>query len=70
MNKFDKIKTYFFETLKCGESKKITFCEFEEIAGAKPDHSFLRYKKELNECGIDVKISLKENTMTFCKNKD
>lgn len=70
MNKFDKIKTYFLDALKCGESRKITFCEFEEIAGVKPDHSFLRYKKELAECGIDVRISLKESTMTFYKNKD
>ncbi|HBG4698503.1 TPA: hypothetical protein KQE48_000508, partial [Clostridioides difficile] len=42
------------------QSFKLTFEEIKDIAGIEIDHSFLKYKKELNEYGYQVgKISLK-----------
>ncbi|WP_131004888.1 hypothetical protein [Clostridioides difficile] len=50
------------------QSFKLTFEEIKEIAGIEIDHSFLKYKKELNEYGYQVgKISLKEKTVIFDK---
>ena len=50
------------------QSFKLTFEEIENIAGISIDHSFLRYKKELEEYGYQVgKISLKEQTVIFNK---
>ena len=50
------------------DSFKLTFEEIEKIAGIPIDHSFLNYKKELQNYGFKVgKISLKEQTMTFGK---
>ncbi|MCC0644108.1 MULTISPECIES: hypothetical protein [unclassified Clostridioides] len=47
---------------------KLTFEEIKNIAGIEIDHSFLKYKKELNEYGYQVgKISLKEKTVIFNK---
>ena len=47
---------------------KLTFEEIKDIAGIEIDHSFLKYKKELNEYGYQVgKISLKEKTVIFDK---
>lgn len=44
----------------------LTFTEIEEILGFPIDHSFLQYKKELQEYGMQVgKISLKEKTVCF-----
>jgi hypothetical protein len=49
---------------------KLTFAEIHKIAGIKIDHSFLNYKKELTQYGYQVgKISLKEKTVIFNKNK-
>ncbi|MCC0633038.1 hypothetical protein [Clostridioides sp. ZZV15-6388] len=49
-------------------SFKLTFEEIKNIAGIEIDHSFLKYKKELNEYGYQVgKISLKEKTIIFNK---
>ncbi|MBH7154858.1 hypothetical protein I5979_03520, partial [Clostridioides difficile] len=46
------------------QSFKLTFEEIKDIAGIEIDHSFLKYKKELNEYGYQVgKISLKEKTV-------
>ncbi|HBF4004776.1 TPA: hypothetical protein KOE06_003228, partial [Clostridioides difficile] len=46
------------------QSFKLTFEEIKDIAGVEIDHSFLKYKKELNEYGYQVgKISLKEKTV-------
>lgn len=45
---------------------RLTFGEIEGIVGFPPDHSFLRYKKELADFGYEVKkISLKEKTVQF-----
>ncbi|HBG0817865.1 hypothetical protein NFZ15_016570 [Clostridioides difficile] len=50
------------------QSFKLTFEEIKDIAGIEIDHSFLKYKKELNEYGYQVgKISLKEKTVIFDK---
>lgn len=50
------------------ESFKLTFSEIENIAGFPIDHSFLTYKKELNQYGYRVrKISMKEQTAAFEK---
>jgi hypothetical protein len=47
---------------------KLTFEEIREISGIPIDHSFLNYKKELQEYGFKVgKISLKGQTVTFEK---
>ncbi len=50
------------------DSFKLKFEEIEKIAGIPIDHSFLNYKKELQNYGFKVgKISLKEQTVTFGK---
>lgn len=50
------------------QSFKLTFEEIKDIAGIEIDHSFLKYKKELNEYVYQVgKISLKEKTVIFDK---
>ena len=49
---------------------KLTFDEIRKITGIEIDHSFLNYKKELIQYGYQVgKISLKEKTVIFNKNK-
>lgn len=50
-------------------SLKLTFEQIRQIAGISIDHSFLKYKKELEEYGYRVeKISMKEQTVNFTKN--
>lgn len=50
-------------------SLKLTFEQIRKIAGISIDHSFLKYKKELEEYGYRVeKISMKEQTVNFTKN--
>ena len=47
---------------------KLTFAKIEQIAGVPLDHSFLKYKKELQEYGYQIsKISMKTETVTFEK---
>lgn len=47
---------------------KLTFDEIQNIAGIPIDHSFLKYKKELEDFGYQVrKISMKEKTVVFNK---
>lgn len=49
-------------------SFQLTFDEIKDIAGIPIDHSFLNYKKELEEYGYRVgKISLKKQTVAFQK---
>jgi len=46
----------------------LSFDEIRDITGFDIDHSFLNYKKELNQYGYQVgKISLKEKTVIFDK---
>lgn len=48
------------------ECFSMAFDEIERIAGVNLDHSFLRYKKELERYGYIVeKISLMEKTVKF-----
>jgi hypothetical protein len=50
------------------DSFVLTFAEIREILGFPIDHSFLNYKKELQEYGYKVgKISLKDKTIIFLK---
>ena len=45
---------------------KLTFDGIQNIAGIPIDHSFLKYKKELEDFGYQVrKISMKEKTVVF-----
>ncbi len=47
---------------------QLTFAEIERITGLSLDHSFLNCKKELTQYGYQVeKISMKEQTVRFCK---
>lgn len=66
MSKYSSLWEY---VKKNGTSSfKLTFEEIKNIAGIEIDHSFLKYKKELNEYGYQVgKISLKEKTVIFNK---
>ncbi len=49
-------------------SFKLAYSEIENIAGIPIDHSFLTYKKELEEYGYRVgKISMKNRTVLFEK---
>lgn len=46
----------------------LSFHDIKEIIGFEIDHSFLNYKKELQNYGYEVgKISLKSKTITFRK---
>ena len=48
------------------DSFKLSYDEIEKIAGLPLGHSFLNYKKELEEYGFRVgKISMKERTVSF-----
>lgn len=66
MSKYDLLWMYIQKKNK--EILKLTFTEIEKIGGIPIDHSFLRYKKELDEYGFQVdKISMKERTIMFHK---
>ena len=66
MSKYDALWAY---VQKDGSpALKLTFAQIQEIAGVPIDHSFLKYKKELTDCGYQVgKISMKEQTVIFKK---
>ena len=50
------------------DSFTLTFDEIEKIAACPMDHSFLRYKSELEDYGFSVeKISLKSRCVEFKK---
>lgn len=66
MSKYDALWKYVQDQEK--QSFKLSFDEIAEIAGIAIDHSFLKYKKELNDYGYQVgKISMKEQTVIFNK---
>jgi len=68
MSKYDALWKYIQK--KGGQSLTLSFDEIASIAGIPIDHSFLNYKKELLQYGYKVeKISLKEKTVVFQKNK-
>ena len=66
MSKYDALWAY---VQKDGSpTLKLTFAQIQEIAGVPIDHFFLKYKKELTDCGYQVgKISMKEQTVIFKK---
>lgn len=50
------------------DTLRLSFEEIKNITGTPIDHSFLRYKKELEAYGYKVsKISMKEETVAFEK---
>lgn len=66
MSKYEPLWNWIKEN--GSDSFKLTFEEIEKIAGIPIDHSFLNYKKELQNYGFKVgKISLKEQIVTFGK---
>ena len=69
MSKYDSLWKYVKNSgLK---NLKLTFEEIQSIAGIPVDHSFLKYKKELEEYGYQVgKISMKEQTINFIKQEE
>lgn len=66
MSKYNALWEY---VQSCGKpTLKLTFDEIQNIAGIPIDHSFLKYKKELEAYGYQVgKISMKEKTVIFNK---
>lgn len=66
MSKYDALWAHFKGEEK--EKLTLTFDEIGRIAGVPIDHSFLNAKKELLPYGYRVdKISLKAQTVSFCK---
>lgn len=66
MGKYKVLWEYVQKTGK--ESFWLTFEEIQNIVGIPIDHSFLKYKKELEDYGYQVgKISMKEQTVCFHK---
>ncbi len=62
MSKFDSLWKYVAEN----QIGKLTFADVEKICGFPIDHSFLKYKKELETYGFKVgKISMKEKTIAI-----
>ena len=66
MSKYDALWTYIQG--RSEEKLILSFAEVERIAGTPLDHSFLKYKKELEQYGYTVgKISMKSQTILFIK---
>lgn len=66
MSKYDALWEYVQQEGE--QSLRLTFAEIGNIAGIPIDHSFLKYKKELETYGYQVgKISMKEQTVIFNK---
>ena len=66
MSKYNALWEY---VQSCGKpTLKLTFDEIQNIAGIPIDHSFLKYKKELEDYGYQAgKISMKEKTVILNK---
>ena len=66
MSKYDPLWNY----LKKNNEKnyKLTYDEIKNILGFEIDHSFLKYKKELENYGyVVVKINMKNKVIEFNK---
>lgn len=64
MSKYDLLWKWINENGE--DSFTLSFSQIEELAGVAIDHSFLKYKKELQEYGYRVgKISMKAETVAF-----
>ena len=69
MSKYRKLWDYIVELNK--DNCRLSFEEIKSILGAEIDHSFLKYKKELEMYGYKVnKISMKEKYVDFVKRGD
>lgn len=66
MSKYSKLWEYVDNN--CEQKLTLTFDEIANVAGTAIDHSFLKYKKELAEYGMEVgKISMKNQTVEFVR---
>lgn len=66
MSKYNALWEYVRNTDE--QTLALTFDEIQNIIKIPIDHSFLKYKKELNKYGHRVeKISVKEQTVSFHK---
>ncbi|MDO4341451.1 MAG: hypothetical protein Q4C44_01765 [bacterium] len=66
MSKYDKLWKYVKDDNK--EKYELGFDEIKDILGFEIDHSFLKYKKELEDFGYKVvKIKLKEKSVLIEK---
>lgn len=66
MSKYDALWEYVSRREE--DRFSLSFDEIGEIAGVKIDHSFLRYKKELEQYGRQVKkISMKGQSVEFVR---
>lgn len=66
MSKYEPLWLYIKENGT--EKLTLTFEEIEKITDFPIDHSFLTFKKELNDYGFKVdKISMKNQTVAFVK---
>lgn len=66
MSKYNALWEYVRNTDE--QTLALTFDEIQNIIKIPIDHSFLKYKKELNKYGYQVeKISVKEQTVSFHK---
>jgi hypothetical protein len=69
MSKYHALWAYIHESGKL--QLTLTFDEIEQITGVPPDHSFLKYKKELYSYGYEViKISMKSQAVFFAKRRE
>ena len=68
MSKYNKLWEYIKGNNK--DNYELSYKEMKDILGFDIDHSFLTYKKELNNYGYEVsKISMKEKKIIFNKIK-
>lgn len=72
MDKYNLLWKYLIEYFKeNNNSLTLSFDEINKIASIPLDHSFLKYKKELEQYNIKVdKISLKNKHVIFKKEVD
>lgn len=72
MSKYDALWQFVENEFNQKDIKKLelSFKQIEECLGFKIDHSFLRYKKEVQDLGYCVKISLKEQKILFVKQEN
>lgn len=69
MSKYDKLWKHI--AASGAPELTLTFDEIGEIAGVPIDHSFLKYKKELEGYGYEaVRISMKAQTVLFARKED
>lgn len=66
MSKYEPLWEYIKKENK--EKYLLSYSEIKSILGFEIDHSFLNFKKELNDYGYEVtKISLKDKTVLVSK---